>query len=359
MRQLDTSTIEDVAVGSAILGAGGGGDPHVGKLLALTAVLEHGPVPVVGRDELPDDARVVMVAGIGAPGVLIEKLPRIDDAIRALELLEQHIGESFTHLCPAEAGGLNALTPIGPAAATGRPILDADGMGRAFPSLEMVTPTLYGGQCTPMSFADEHGNDLIVHSPTNAWAEDIMRAVTVASGAVAMLALYPMTGRQAKDWLVHGALSLAQELGAAVRRPAESGGRALDFILARQNGRILHQGTVVSVERRNERGWTFGRARVVDNTSDAPSELWLEFQNEHLVAFRDGAVVASTPDLIMVLAEDSAEPIPAEDIGFGQRVTVVGLPCDPQWRTPAGLAISGPRRFGYDVDFRPVEAGTT
>src|SRR5690606_13401951 len=52
---------------------------------------------------------------------------------------------------------------------------------------------------------------------------------------------------------------------------------------------------------------------------------------------------------------DSGEPIPAEEIRYGYRVAVVGLPCDPHWRTEAGIALTGPRRFGYDMDYRPVE----
>ena len=27
----------------------------------------------------------------------------------------------------------------------------------------------------------------------------------------------------------------------------------------------------------------------------------------------------------------------------------------PQWRTPEGLAVVGPRAFGYDIDYVPVE----
>lgn len=268
------------------------------------------------------------------------------------------MGQTFTHICPAEAGGLNALTPVGPAAAMGRPILDADGMGRAFPSLEMVTPTLHGGSATPIGFADEHGNDLVITAKTNSWAEDIARAATVASGGIAMIALYPMTGRQAKDWLVHDVLKLAQELGRAVQRQ-DHGGNPIERILTKQKGRVIHRGTVTGVERRNERGWTLGTAQIEGSGEDAGTTLRLEFQNEHLAALRDGVAVATVPDLIMVLGEDTAEPIPAEEIRYGQRVTVVGLPCDPQWRTPAGLAIAGPRRFGYDVDYRPIEETDT
>lgn len=356
MKTLDQETIEDVALGSAILGAGGGGDPYIGKLLALESVERHGPVPVVAAAELRDDDRVAFIAGIGAPGVLVEKLPRVDEAVTALHILEAHLGSRFTHLCPAEAGGLNALTPIGPAAATGLPIVDADGMGRAFPSLELVTPTLHGGVCTPMGFADEHGNTMLIDTPTNLWAEDFARAATVASGGIAMLALYPMTGRQAKDWLVHGALSLAQRLGQAVRRGSSTGELPLDEIFAETGGHRLFHGTVVDVDRRNERGWTMGTVVVSGTGRHGGQSMEIDFQNENLVARVDDSIVATTPDLIMVLGLDTAEPIPAEDVRYGQRVTVVGLPCDPQWRTPAGLALTGPRRFGYDVDFRPIEA---
>ena len=46
-----------------------------------------------------------------------------------------------------------------------------------------------------------------------------------------------------------------------------------------------------------------------------------------------------------------------EDASFmrGKRVLVVGLKCDPMWRTPAGLALVGPRYFGIDTDYIPLE----
>ena len=86
------------------------------------------------------------------------------------------------------------------------------------------------------------------------------------------------------------------------------------------------------------------------------STLVLHFQNEHLVAFVDGVAVATVPDLIMILEAETGEPIPAEDVRYGYRVAVVGMPCDPRWRTEAGVALAGPRAFGYDVDFVPVES---
>jgi hypothetical protein len=37
-------------------------------------------------------------------------------------------------------------------------------------------------------------------------------------------------------------------------------------------------------------------------------------------------------------------------------VVAIAIPCAPQWRTPAGLALVGPRYFGYNTDYRPFRA---
>lgn len=45
---------------------------------------------------------------------------------------------------PIEAGGVNSMLPIAAAARLGLPLVDCDGMGRAFPELQMVTFTIGG-----------------------------------------------------------------------------------------------------------------------------------------------------------------------------------------------------------------------
>src|SRR5207237_9622084 len=75
----------------------------------------------------------------------------------------------------------------------------------------------------------------------------------------------------------------------------------------------------------------------------------------HLLAIRDGQVVASVPDLITILDAETAEPVTTEGLRYGFRVVVLGIPCDPKWRTPDGLALVGPRYFKYDIDYVRVE----
>ena len=54
MRTFYPENIEDVALGAAVLGTGGGGDPYIGKLMAIQAMRQHGPVTLLdlGAEEI-------------------------------------------------------------------------------------------------------------------------------------------------------------------------------------------------------------------------------------------------------------------------------------------------------------------
>jgi hypothetical protein len=51
---------------------------------------------------------------------------------------------------------------------------------------------------------------------------------------------------------------------------------------------------------------------------------------------------------------ETGEAIGTEMIRYGQRVSVILLPPPDFFLTPAGLAATGPRAFGYDFDYRTV-----
>src|SRR3954453_16460442 len=93
-----------------------------------------------------------------------------------------------------------------------------------------------------------------------------------------------------------------------------------------------------------------------DWTRTAGSRLELAFQNEWVVAWRDGEPIAMSPDLICVLDTISGNAFGTETIRYGMRVTVVALPAPPVFLTPKGLDHVGPRAFGYDLDSRSVFA---
>ena len=104
----------------------------------------HGPVTLCPLADVRRDAVVLPVAMMGAPTVMIEKLPSTEQVGLRRPTLAGYLGRELTHIACAEAGGVNSLIPVVAAAQLGLPLVDADGMGRAFPELQMVLPTLYG-----------------------------------------------------------------------------------------------------------------------------------------------------------------------------------------------------------------------
>jgi DUF917 family protein len=354
-RLVHEGELPDLARGAAVLGTGGGGNPYIGRLLAEQAILERGPVRLLSADEIPDDAVVAQVAMMGAPTVMVEKLPAGTELERALEALGASLPGPITHVTCGEAGGINSTIPFVAAARTGLPLIDADGMGRAFPELQMLIPGMYGASATPMALADEKGNTLVLRTIDNRWTERLARSATVEMGCTALIACYVMTGRQVRETMVLGTLTLCQELGRLIREAREAHRDPVAAVERRLGGRRIFQGRVADIRRRTVAGFARGEAMLEGLDAWAGSRLHIRFQNEHLVAIRDGRVLASVPDLIIVLDRETAEPVTTEEIRYGFRVTVLAAPCDPRWRTPAGLALAGPRYFGYDFDYLPLE----
>jgi uncharacterized protein len=355
MRTLDESVLDALALGAAALGTGGGGDPYIGKLMARRALAEHGPVTVVDPEEIPDDAVCVMSAVMGAPTVLLEKLPGGGEQLAALRALEAGLGTAFTHVTCAEIGGLNSTLPIVAAAETGLPLVDCDAMGRAFPEIQMSTPTLIGVGASPMALADDRGNTVVIDAVDNRWTERLARSVTIDMGAAAFIALFVQSGAQVREAMVHRTLALAESVGAAVLEARRSKRDPVLAAAQRLGGFVVFEGKVVDVARRTVAGFARGAATLEGAGTDSGSVLRIEFQNENLVATIEGAPVATVPDLITVMETETGEPVTTEELRYGLRVRVVAAPCDARWRTTAGLELVGPRYFGYEFDYVPVE----
>jgi len=355
VRTLDVENIKDIARGSAILATGGGGDPYLGMLAAVRALEEFGPPVVIDPDEIPDDALVASPIMIGAPVPLIEKLSIGPELVTVYRALDRYFEGNLYALMSAEMGGVNSVVPLAFASRLGIPIVDADLMGRAYPEVNLVTYTLFGISASPFALADERGNAVVITAADNAWAERIARATVVEFGAIAPGFGYPATGRQVREAAILRSLSHAESIGRAVREAHARKADAVEEILRLTNGFVLFRGKIVDVERRTARGWSLGEA-VLDGQDDfAGSRMDIRFQNENLVAMRDGEYVATVPDLITILDAETGEAITTEHLRYGFRVIVLGVPCDEKWRTEAGVALGGPRHFNYDIDYVPIE----
>lgn len=355
MRELDVQAIEDIALGAALLGTGGGGDPYVGKLMALQAVKKYGPVKMISLDEVPDDAFIVPTAMMGAPTVLIEKVANGTEFKRAFKSMEKYTGKKIFATMPIEAGGVNSMIPLAVAAQMGVPIIDADGMGRAFPELQMVTYHLNGVTSTPMVVTDEKGNVSVIETISNKWSENIARAMTVAQGGSVMIGIYPMTGKQVKECAIKNIVTYSQEIGEAIRKSSKYDIPPVEQLLSKIDGFELFRGKISDVLRETRAGFNFGTVKLdgIENYKGDTCEV--DFQNENLVVRKGDKIIATTPDLICLVDLESIIPITTDALKYGRRVLVIGLKCDKQWRTPMGIETVGPKYFGYDLEYIPIE----
>jgi hypothetical protein len=351
---LTKQDIEDLALGAAILGTGGGGDPYIGKLMALQTIEKGKRIRVVSPDDVEDDALIIPVAMMGTPTVVIEKLPSGKEALSTLNALERYFNRKAEYITPIEAGGLNSTIPLVVGAYTDRPVIDGDGMGRAFPELQMVTFHLYGVKATPMTMTDEKGNAVLLETIDNFWAEKIARVITVKFGGTAWIAIYPMLGHQYKKAVVRRATTYSIRIGRTLREAKAQGRNVIDALLDVTDGKLLFTGKMVDVVRRNVGGFARGEAVIEGLDEFNGSKLTIHFQNENLVAIKDDEIVASVPDLITVLDKDTARPITTERLRYGLRVNVIGMPCDEKWRSEEALKVIGPKYFGYDIEYSPL-----
>ena len=100
---------------------------------------------------------------------------------------------------PIECGGINSTMPLVVAARTGLPVVDADGMGRAFPELQMETFAVYGVPGTPMAITNEYGDTTIVTSHDNKMMEWLARGITIRMGGSSLSPSTRWTARRRSE----------------------------------------------------------------------------------------------------------------------------------------------------------------
>ncbi|AZZ60414.1 DUF917 domain-containing protein [Oenococcus sp. UCMA 16435] len=357
MRKLGVESIQNIAIGAALMGAGGGGNPFIGKLMAINAVRRFGPVTLLGPDELADDAVVSSPSSIGAPAVSLEKFPNGCEFKLSLDKLQEVLGKKISALFPVEAGGINSMIPLIAGAQLNLPVVDADAMGRAFPELQMSTLVLAGHKICPIVMSDEKGNLVVINTDDPKSAEKFARAITVQMGATAQSASDTTTGKGLREDGVTGIITLCESIGKLLSdiNQYDNVNDALQALLDLTDGYRMMTAKIVDVHHVTKGGFNFGTV-ILEGLDDDQNQVGkLEFQNENIVFQRDDMVLATSPDLISLVDEETLMPITNEELYYGKRVFVLGIPCNSKWRTPAGIKSVSPRYFKYDLDYKPVE----
>jgi DUF917 family protein len=354
VRLITRDDVAPLAAGCAVFGTGGGGSVHGVQLTVENAIETHGPVRVMGVDDLGPDDAVIIMSGMGAPSVGIEMLGSSSQARTLLREVERIVGRPITAVMAAEIGGSNGVAPVGWAAELGLAVLDADGMGRAFPKATMISMNVAGLTSEFAVMSDVVGNVTVLRTIDIAWLERHARAFTVAAGGIALGAHYLLTAETAPGAVIENTVSRAIQVG---RRLLAASDPVTD-IAEELGAAVLLTGKVIDIDRNTAGGFTRGSVTIEGIAADRGRMVRVEIQNENLVVIEDGAVVVSVPDLVSILDSETGEAISTEMLRFGQRVSVLAWACDPLWRTPRGIELAGPLAFDFDFDYVPFNGPT-
>ncbi|MHA7858827.1 MAG: DUF917 domain-containing protein [Henriciella sp.] len=359
--KLHAEDLEDLALGSVFLATGGGGDPYVPLLLTREVLKRTGPVELLQPSDIPDDAFLAAIGNVGAPTVSLELLPSDDEALIALEAFEKQMGRTLDAVISFEIGGGNSLIPIMAAASRGIPVVDGDGMGRALPEAQMMTYAIRNIPSTPALACDYAKNVTLFTTKGTDVYERHIRALAMSSGGMITTVEHGMFGKTLRDALIPGTVSFALKLGTFLR---ENRGQAPALLAPLQalfadsiygECRLLHTGKVVDKSTRIVGGFDVGNT-VIEAFDQAGAPVEIDIKNEYLMARRSDQILASVPDLIVIVDYETSEPINAERLRYGQRVAVFAVGCPAFYRTEAALDVVSPRNFGFDVDYVPLEA---
>jgi DUF917 family protein len=173
-----------------------------------------------------------------------------------------------------------------------------------------------------------------------------------------MMAMNPMSGRDVKRGVIKGALTKAILYGRTAREAVNQGKDPVAALVKVTNGFKLFQGIVSKSEMKNDRGFTWWTVEL-DGRNEYSGHTYKVFvKNENIVAWLDGVPDAMSPDTIQNLDPKTGDAYNAGDLGgykVGAEVAFIGYETSPMWRTPKGIEVLGPRHFGFDFDYVPIE----
>ena len=366
LRALSEQDLIDMMQGSSIQATRGSDTAALVQRVKELLAQGH-QFTMIAVEDVPDDWAIASGGGIGGGGAweyvsertAKQQLPTVPDMqLAALDALSARIGRKFDAVVRSEAAGAT-LTALAMAAKLGVPIVDACKAGRARPEGGQSIQWVNGIPNTPVAYATRWGDIVFLDKVVDGYRqEDLGRAVSVASGGLVYAATV-MAGKDLERGVISGNLSDAILFGRTVREAREQGRDPIAALVDAAKGYKLFQGVVTRSEDRGERGFSWSDVEIRGTGEFTGHTYKVYVKNENIVGWLDGVPDAMSPDNIANLDPKTGDTINPPTLGayiVDQEVVLVGWPNAPrQWRTPKGIEVFGPRHFGFDFDYVPIE----
>lgn len=327
MRELTPDDATHAVLGGGVLACGGGGWKDHGELMGRAATTLNRPV-LARIDELPADSWIATVTAIGAPAAKTWEIRPVD-YVHALQTLIEHTGVQLSAVMTAQNGYSTTLNGWIQSSVLGVKVLDAAGDVRAHPTGKLGSlglaerPDYVSTQVVSGGNRELAGHFVSINTGRINTCDDVLRDISVRSGGFIAAARNPVELSWVRANAAHGAISLALDLGAdmAAAGAGTSDGAAgvRDAVLGRLGGTVVDAGPLThEVDLVTRGGWDHGRFRVGEHT--------IPYLNEFMAIDGPDGRVATYPDTIIMLRNDTAEALAVKDAEEGMDVTLIAVP---------------------------------
>jgi hypothetical protein len=202
---------------------------------------------------------------------------------------------------------------------------------------------------TPFSVVTPHGDEILVSRVKDDFeGEKIIRGMVTTTGTNAGVTSHPRVGREVKDSIVKGSITLALEIGRAMR----TAGDPINSLT--KIGFLLFRGIATKTSWKDEGGFTTGEFELEGIEEFDGENYKIEFKNENMISWRNEKIDVTIPDLICTLTVDGV-PVTNPNVQKGKEYVIVGFSASEIWKTPKGLELLGPKYLGLDVKYTPIQ----
>lgn len=370
MKEFNYDQICEMLIGSTFLAGGDGGSLKAG--LRLFDNLKEETLKLYEMDDLADtpETSAEYAAILAVMGSTSEMDEKDFGAILSSAILQMRkrctactTYKKITHVLPFEYGGVNTAVPVYLALTNDEfKLADADGSGRAVPSLDTTLVSLNGAPITPFVLANKNNDSMCIDLANDtdaAQCETVMQSLSSSPlfPSTTGAAGWPIKSSELKQFANPNSLSYAQQLGACIKQYIKSKGNktntsVFDYLNAHMEdfkGRVLGSNThgctttlAKAGMRKMHDGKEFGVIQIYTKCPDDNIQWELRFIHESIVIFQNSksvldAPVITAPDVITIFDETDNVPLTNDYILEnieelkGHRVSLGVLPAPAKW----------------------------
>eukprot|EP01130_Rhizamoeba_saxonica_P014934 TRINITY_DN6605_c0_g1_i2.p1 TRINITY_DN6605_c0_g1~~TRINITY_DN6605_c0_g1_i2.p1 ORF type:complete len:323 (+),score=55.58 TRINITY_DN6605_c0_g1_i2:62-1030(+) len=311
--------------------------------------MKYGYTPkLMSLDSVEDDDFIICIAWMGAPSVILERLWNKNDIIEAINITEKEAGKEASSIFCAEVGGLNSMEPLCASMALGLPLIDGDGMSRAFPNLSHIDHLFPDGVRYPFVFYNTANNTHSVHyGDSISVIEPKVIGALIKSGFIGVIC-FGLDGDQVKKSF-RNTISLSWKIGKALSTAKENDQTYEQAIQSFTNAKCVFSGMVTEIHSKtgiHDHGYFI----ILDKSTQ--QEMKILYLNESIQAEIDGNIICVVPDIIGIIDRDTGEPFQNADIQYGFNVSVICIPVSP--KLVAKPEKYGTQFFNLETEYKPI-----